>query len=75
MMAQSYQPIYPTPLYSDVPVPFITFSTSAVYGKPPSTTAQSQRDRSTLSAECVFGEQDPDGGDATLPIKSGFKAT
>ena len=32
-----YQPIYPTPLYSDVPVPFITFSTSAVYGKPPST--------------------------------------
>ena len=31
-----YQPIYPTPLYSDEPVPFITFSTSAVYGKPPS---------------------------------------
>ena len=33
-----YQPIYPTPVYSDLPVPFITLSTSAVYGKPPSIT-------------------------------------
>ena len=30
----AYQPIHPTPLYPDVPVPFITFSTTAIYQTP-----------------------------------------